>query len=99
MLAHPQGRASVRSARLLLSAARPGVRVSLFSRADPASSDLGLAPTGFGKDPHRPGSRLKTRGGSRDRCKLHHEEIMNAKSSTSLDGRNSRFSFVVNIMS
>ncbi|KAJ1186964.1 hypothetical protein NDU88_003743 [Pleurodeles waltl] len=54
MLAHPQGRAPVRSARLLLSAARPGVRVSLFSRADPASSDLGLGPTGFGKDPHCP---------------------------------------------
>ncbi|KAJ1120183.1 hypothetical protein NDU88_008357 [Pleurodeles waltl] len=54
MLAHPQGRAPVRSARLLLSAARPGVRVSLFSRTKPASSDLGLGPSGFGKDPHRP---------------------------------------------
>ncbi|KAJ1127531.1 hypothetical protein NDU88_005930 [Pleurodeles waltl] len=54
MLVRPQGRAPVRSARLLLSAARPGVHVSLFSRADSASSDLGLGPTGFGKDPHRP---------------------------------------------
>ncbi|KAJ1114497.1 hypothetical protein NDU88_002733 [Pleurodeles waltl] len=54
MLVRPQGRAPVRSARLLLSAARPGVRISLFSRADPASSDLGLGPTEFGKDPHHP---------------------------------------------
>ncbi|KAJ1119637.1 hypothetical protein NDU88_007822 [Pleurodeles waltl] len=66
MLVRLQGRAPVRSARLLLSAARPGVRVSLFSRADPASSDLGLGPTGFGKDPHHPQVSVEDSGGIQD---------------------------------